>query len=189
MNLIAVFLAEGFEEIEAITVIDVLRRAAIDTLVVSITGKTEVTGSHGILVKAEVLFEEVDFERVEGMILPGGMPGSRNLKNHEGLNQRLTKFNQERKLLGAICAAPMVLGELGILNGKNVTCYPGFDQYLGLANLKSDPVVEDLNIITGCGAGAAIQFALRIVERLKGRELAEETGRKMMVPLFGSDSL
>jgi len=183
MKRIAVFLAEGFEEIEAVSVIDVLRRAAIDTLVVSITGKAEVRGSHGIVVKADLLFEGVDFERVEGMVLPGGMPGSGNLKNHEKLKQRLKQFNEENKLLGAICAAPMVLGELGILAGKDVTCYPGFEQYLVQANLKSEPVVEDLNIITGCGAGAAIQFALRIVERLKSRDLAEEIRSKMMVPL------
>jgi protein deglycase len=184
MNSIAVFLAEGFEEIEAVSIIDVLRRATIETLVVSVTGNLEIKGSHGIIVKADVLFEEVDFSRVEGMLLPGGMPGSQNLKNHEALRQRLTEFNHERKLLGAICAAPIVLGELGILDHKNATCYPGFNQFLGLANLKDTSVEEDQNVVTGRGAGVAVQFALKIVERLKGRELADTTGRKMMLPHY-----
>ena len=189
MNIIAVFLAEGFEEIEAVSIIDVLRRAAIETLVVSVTGNLEIKGSHDIIVKADILFEEIDFSRVDGMILPGGMPGSQNLKNHEALRQMLTAFNGEGKLLGAICAAPMVLGDLGILDHKDATCYPGFGQFLGLANLKDNPVVEDQNVITGSGAGVAVQFALKIVERLKGRELADTVGRKMMLPHKGQTDL
>ena len=122
MNQVTVHLAEGFEEIEAVTIIDVLRRAGIEVIIVSITGKHLVKGSHNIEVKADLLFEEVDYSKGDMIILPGGMPGSKNLNEHEGLKAQIIKYQANEKYLAAICAAPIVFGNLGILNGKSAVC-------------------------------------------------------------------
>lgn len=177
---IAVHLAEGFEEIEAVSIIDVLRRAEIETLVVSVTGNEEVTGSHGITISSDILFEDVDYSEVGMIVLPGGMPGAKNLKKHAGLGEQIIKFNKENKPLGAICAAPIVLGSLGILNNKNATCYPGFEEQLSGAHVTGNPVETAGKIITGRGPGVAIEFALKIVESVKGKELADELAQKMI---------
>ncbi len=180
---VAVHLAEGFEEIEAVSIIDVMRRANIRTQVVSVTGKKKVTGSHGIQITADILFEEADYNAVDMIILPGGMPGSANLKNHLGLGKQILQFNTSDKLLGAICAAPLVFGYLGILKNRNVTCYPGFENQLEGAIVTGADVETFGNIITAKGAGVAIKFALKIVETLKGKALADELANKMIVKL------
>ena len=180
MNKIAVHLAEGFEEIEAISIIDVLRRAEIETLVVSVSGNIEVIGSHEIKVIADILFNDVDYNTVEMIVLPGGMPGSTNLNSHEGLKSQILNFHNIGKALGAICAAPLVFGNLGILQDKKATCYPGFENQLLGANTTGNNVEQAGTIVTGKGAGVAIQFALKIVEMLKGKELADELGMKMI---------
>ena len=179
-EIVAVHMAEGFEEIEAISIIDVLRRARIETLVVSITGKKEVTGSHGIAIITDHLFDQVDYDRVGMIILPGGMPGSKNLLNHDALGNQILKFHEQGKLLGAICAAPIVFGNLNILKNKKATCYPGFENQLTGAEITGSNVEVDDNIITGKGAGIAIQFALQIVEKLKGKPLADELSEKLI---------
>src|SRR5690554_5279704 len=127
---VTVHLAEGFEEIEAVSIIDVLRRAGIETLIVSVTGKKEVTGSHNITITADSLFEDIDYSQIKMIVLPGGMPGAQHLKEHDALGKQIIKFNNEGKPVGAICAAPIVLGGLGLLKNKKATCYPGFEEQL-----------------------------------------------------------
>jgi 4-methyl-5(b-hydroxyethyl)-thiazole monophosphate biosynthesis len=181
MKPIYIHLAEGFEEIEAITIIDVLRRAALNILTVSVTGEQEVNGSHGIPVKADLLFEKVKYEEAQMIILPGGMPGSRNLMEHQGLRKQLLSFNESGKYIGAICAAPMVLGDLGILKGKNAVCYPGFEGNLKGAKVQTQPTVIDGNIITGRGVGAAHEFSLKIVSLLKGPEASLKLRQALLI--------
>jgi protein deglycase len=177
---VAVHLADGFEEIEAVSIIDVLRRAGIDTQVVSVTGNDEVTGSHNITIKADILLEDIDYDNVEMIILPGGMPGAKNLKKHEKLGEQILRFHQQDKHLAAICAAPIVFGSLGILNNRKATCYPGYEDQLAGANVTGAAVEVSDKIITGKGAGVAIQFALKIVEVLESKELADEIAEKMI---------
>ena len=182
MKKIAVHLAEGFEEIEAISIIDVLRRAEFNVEVVSITGKQVVTGSHQIKVTADKLFEDVDYSQIEMIVLPGGMPGATNLNNHKGLRKQILDFNKDGKPLGAICAAPLVFGQLGLLKGKNATCFPGFEKYLEGAKVTGADTETTGNIVTGKGAGVAVKFALKIVEELKGKKAADELADRMVVP-------
>jgi 4-methyl-5(b-hydroxyethyl)-thiazole monophosphate biosynthesis len=166
-----VFLAEGFEEIEALTPVDILRRAGIEVKTVGVTGKS-VRGSHGILVSADLEFADWNDANPEALILPGGMPGTRNL----GASQKLCELLVSQKntaLICAICAAPSVLGKLGLLNGKKATCFPGFEQELLGAQVQPVGVVTDGNIITGKGAGVAAEFAFAIVEKVKGKQEAE----------------
>jgi len=174
-------LAEGFEETEAVTIIDVLRRAGLNVISVSITGNRMVKGSHNIEIKADILFEEVDFASGEMIILPGGMPGSKNLNEHEGLRSQIIDYQKQGKYLAAICAAPIVFGNLGILKGKRVVCYPGYEAHLIGAEVRSTPFIVDNNIITGRGVGAALQFSLEIVRILKGEERALELRKAMLV--------
>lgn len=182
MKTIAVHLAEGFEEIEAISIIDVLRRAEFDVKIVSVTGNQEVAGSHQIKVTADTLFEDVDYSQIDMIVLPGGMPGAANLNKHNGLKDQILDFNKSGKPLGAICAAPMVLGQLGLLKNKNATCFPGFEKYLESANVTGADTETAGNIVTGKGAGVAIKFALKIVEEQKGKKAADELADRMVVP-------
>lgn len=181
MNKIAVHLADGFEEIEAVTIIDVLRRAEFEVTIISITQNLEVTGSHNIKITTDQLFEDTNYKTIDMIILPGGMPGSVNLNNHSGLRKEIIEFNINGKQLGAICAAPLVFGELGILKNKNATCYPGFETQLKGANTTGKNIELAGNIITGKGVGVTMQFALKIVEMFKGKKFAEELAAKMIV--------
>ena len=180
MKKVVVFLAEGFEEIEAISIIDVLRRASINVTTVSVTDDPQVTGSHNITVIADEVFKNTDFSVFDMLILPGGMPGAKNLNNHEGLKKQILQFNESGKPLGAICAAPLVFGQLGILKNKNATCFPGFEQYLEGANVTGTAKEVAGNIVTGKGAGVAIEFALQIVEILRDKKTAEELATRMI---------
>lgn len=178
---IAVHLAEGFEEIEAISIIDILRRAELEVLAVSVSGNMEVSGAHQIRIIADTLFEEVNYEEVFMIVLPGGMPGAANLDAHAGLKNQIRQFNQANRPLAAVCAAPMVLGNLGILNGKQAVCFPGFEKYLKDAEVLTVPVVESGNVITGRGIGAILEFALLIVKRAVSAEKSEEIARQILV--------
>lgn len=176
--MIYVFLADGFEEIEALTPVDVLRRAGFDVKTVGVTGKT-VTGSHNIPVVADITIEEVTDKDLQGVILPGGMPGTLNLENNDTVQQFADLAVKKGLLLGAICAAPSILGHKGILNGKNATCFPGFEESLIGAYVQDAFVVTDGNIITGKGAGAAMEFALALLEYLKDKQTSEELRKAM----------
>jgi len=181
MNDLYIHLAEGFEEIEAVTIIDVLRRAGLNVISVSVTGNRMVKGSHNIEMKADLLFDEVDFTSGEMIILPGGMPGSKNLNEHTGLKQQIIEYQKSGKYLAAICAAPIVFGNLGILNGKRAVCYPGYEAHLTGADVQSNSYIVDNNIITGRGVGAALNFSLEIVRILVGEERALQLRKAMLV--------
>jgi 4-methyl-5(b-hydroxyethyl)-thiazole monophosphate biosynthesis len=169
-----IFLADGFEEIEAIAPIDIFRRADIDVTTVSISNEKSVRGAHNIAVQADKLFKEVDFSTNDLLYLPGGMPGTRNLDAHEGLKELFLKQAGENKKIAAICAAPSILGKLGLLNGKEAICYPGFENQLAGATISKYKIVKSGKIYTAKGAGVAIQFALKLVEELKGKTLADK---------------
>lgn len=181
MTKIAVLLAEGFEEIEAVSIIDVLRRAEFKVSTISITENLTVNGAHNIKVIADQLFDVTNFNDFNMIVLPGGMPGATNLKNHPGLQKQIIDFHKNGKPLGAICAAPLVFGNLGILKNKKATCYPGFENQLVGAIATGENVELSGNIITGKGAGVAIEFALKIAEILKGKKLADDLAEKMIV--------
>lgn len=180
MKQVSVFLADGFEEIEGITVTDLLRRAGVKVWNVSVTGQKMVQGAHGIPVEADAVFEEMDFHKMDLLVLPGGMPGTIHLKEHEGLRVLLKKYYEEGRYLAAICAAPTVFGELGFLEGKEACCYPGMEDGLKGAKVSMEPVSVDKNLVTGRGLGTAIPFALKLIELLCGKEKAEEIGRAVV---------
>ncbi len=163
------FLDNGFEEIEAVTTIDLLRRAGVCLITVSMTGAMQVRGAHGVAVMADRLFEDTDFADAEMLILPGG---GVMLGEHENLCKLLVKHNTEDKQIAAICAAPAVLGKLGILDGKQATCYPGFEKTLGESYV-GGLVVESKNIITAKGPGLSSDFAFCLIEKLRGSEVAD----------------
>ena len=175
-----IFLADGFEEIEALTVVDLLRRAGIDITMFSIMGKKQVLGSHGIQVEADALLEDCDFDALDMVILPGGMPGTKNLDECKALTDAVVAFNGAGKLLAAICAAPTVYGHLGLLKGKKACCYPGREGELTGAEVQMSEVVADEGFITSRGMGTAIPFGLAIIEHYQGKEAAEDMGRKIV---------
>jgi protein deglycase len=181
MKQLYLFLATGFEEIEAIATIDILRRAGLDVKSVSITSEFKVTGAHGIAVEADCIYSEIEFSNAEMIILPGGMPGTKNLNAHEGLKAALTQQAKAGKPMAAICAAPMILGQLGILEGREATCYPGNEVHLKGAILSEYMVVQDGNIITASGPGVAAEFALQIVEHFLGEEKMEEISKALLL--------
>ena len=171
------FLANGFEETEAIGCLDVLRRAEIDVKTVGVGGK-EITGSHGVCVRADVCIDEISLEGLEGVILPGGMPGTTNLQADENVINAVKHCAKQGKLIAAICAAPMILGQLGILEGRIAVCYPGFEEHLKGARVDADAFVAiDGNVITGRGAGASMLFGARIADWFKagaGQEILDQ---------------
>ena len=172
--MIYVLLADGFEETEAIAPIDLLRRAKLSVCTVSITGTLAVRGSHGITVQADCTSSELgEPNDIELLLLPGGMPGTSNLFASPVVHSLLKKALVSDAYIAAICAAPMILGELGLLKGKSAVCYPGFEQHLHGATLAPCRSVCDGKIITAAGAGAAVDFALLIIEQLCGKSVAE----------------
>ncbi len=179
MSVIHVFFADGFEEVEALASVDVLRRADFKVVMTSVTGDRTVTGAHNVVIQCDELFEACDFSKAKQLVLPGGMPGAETLSNHKGLQDLLLKFNAEKLPIAAICAAPMALGKLGILEGRKATCYPGFESYLKGADYTANLVEEDGHIITGKGPGASLPFALKIVESLAGKETAQRIAEEM----------
>ncbi len=167
MKTIFIFLTTGFEEIEAVATVDVLRRAGLDAKTVSLTGERQVTAGHGVTVEADLLFAEADLREAEMLVLPGGTV---RFNEHEDMKRELAAFAGKGGKVAAICASPMVLGGLGLLKGRRATCYPGFEQYLTGAILQTDrAVVVDGNITTGRGPGLTIDFALELVEQVAGR--------------------
>lgn len=180
MKQISVFLADGFEEIEGLTVVDILRRAGLRVDTVSITGERIIRGSHQIDVQADCLFEEIDFSETDMLVLPGGMPGTRNLMNHKGLQELLRAYHEKGRYIAAICAAPSVFGRLGFLKGRRACCYPSFEEKLEGAEVVQEPVSVDGHIITSRGMGTAIPFALKLTALLCGEEKADEISRSII---------
>lgn len=180
MKKVVVFLAEGFEEIEALTVVDLLRRANVTCDICSLKGK-QAKGAHNIIIEADKVIDELDIIEYDGLILPGGMPGSTNLKECENIVTWVKEFNEKGRLVAAICAAPIVLGEAEIVKDRKVTSYPGFERELKEAIYCEEVVVEDNNIITSRGPATAIYFALKLVERLVDKDTADMLRKGIML--------
>ena len=179
--MVYVHLATGFEEVEALTVVDILRRANIDVQSVSIMGEKTVEGAHGINVEADILFEEADYANCEMIVLPGGMPGATNLEAHEGLMGNIREFSACGKKLAAICAAPLALGTAGVIEGKKATIYPGMEDRLKGATPTGDEVTVDGDVITGKGPAFAMEFALAIVGELKGATVRDQVATGLLL--------
>ncbi len=180
MSKLCIFMADGVEEIEALTVVDLSRRAGIDIDMVSIMGKKQIDGSHKIKFEADLLIEDMNPDDYDGLVCPGGLKGTENLMGDERVADLIRKFFSEGKLTAAICAAPTVLGAAGILEGKKATCYPGKEDGLTGAEKLTDKVVKDGTIITSRGMGTSIDFGLAIVEYLQDAKAAEELGKKIV---------
>ena len=174
MSRAAVFFGTGYEEIEALTVVDILRRAGVETTMVSVMGERNVVSSHNVKVEMDALINEVDFEKLDVIVLPGGMPGTKNLEACEALMEQVDAFVSQDKIVAAVCAAPSILGHRGLLRGKKACSYPTFESHLDGAQVLQEPAVSDGNIITGRGMGAAIPFGLAILEKLQGQEAAQK---------------
>lgn len=169
--MVYVFLADGFEDIEALAPIDILRRGEVEVTTVSITGSDYVESAHGVRMKADAKFEDIaNFDDADLLLLPGGMPGATNLARHDGVCAALTEQNEKGKYIGAICAAPMVLGKLGIVDGKRATCYPGFEKYLTGAEYTAELYTIDGNIITGRGPAASLPYGYALLSLFAGRD-------------------
>lgn len=178
--MVYVHLADGFEEVEALTIVDLLRRAGIEAKTVSIMKRKEVTGAHGITVMADMLFEDTDYEACEMIVLPGGMPGAEHLGNHEGLTKHIRCFAENDKYIAAICAAPMVFGAQGVLQGKKATIYPGMESLLTGAKCQTEQVVIDGKIVTSRGPATAMPFALTLIELLKDKNASGEVAAGLL---------
>lgn len=178
---VLVHFANGFEEVEAITPVDVLRRAGCEVVTVSVTGKREVTSRRGVTIVTDKLFDEKDYISADVIILPGGQPGADNLNAHAGLRKQIQSFHKQGRVVSAICAAPLVLGGAGILKGKKVTCFPGTETNLEGAICTGNMVEQDGNIITGKGPGAAMLFSLTLAEKLMGTSKVNELKKAMII--------
>lgn len=174
MKKVTVLLADGFEEIEALTVVDLLRRAKVYVDTVSITDDYTVRGAHGIPVQTEDLITEIDFKESDMIVLPGGMPGTTNLKEDENVRKAVQEAYDDGRYVAAICAAPTIFADMGLLKGKRATCYPDMESEIEDAYLTGAPVATDENIITSQGVGTAIDFALKLIEVLISEEKAVE---------------
>ena len=180
MSRTAIFIAEGFEEIEALTAVDLLRRAEIEIQMVSINGNRTVTGSHGITVQCDTLFENVELDSLDMIILPGGAPGTKNLDAFAPLKDRIREFDQQGRYISAICAAPGILGRMGLLKGRKACSYPTTEDQLDGAQVQHTETVISDHILTSRGMGTATAFGLAIVGRLQGEEKAEKLGRAIV---------
>lgn len=174
-------LADGFEEIEAISVIDTLRRAELGVVTVSLEQNLFVEGAHGVVIRADAELTDWDSSRLSGIICPGGLPGTNRLVEHQPLLAMIREMDQQEKLVAAICAAPRVLAAAGVLDGKHATCYPGCEGDLSMAKLLDQAVVKDGHLMTARAVGASLDFALTIVRFLKGEECFLKLQQSMMI--------
>lgn len=179
--MVYVHLADGFEEIEAVTILDVLRRGGIQAFFVSMEKEKLVHGAHGILIEADITFEKADYALCNMIVLPGGIPGTKHLMENEKLLTKIKEFDKQGKYLAAVCAAPMVFGAANILNGRNATIYPGMETYLKGAKASTNKVVTDGNIITSRGPGTSMEFALKIVEILMGQSVSDKLREDLII--------
>lgn len=176
-----VFLADGFEEIEAMAPVDVMRRAGMNVVTVSITDSQTVTGAHGVKVNADKLFKELTFDDAEWLVCPGGMPGAKNLAEYQPLTDLLVAHFDAGKKVAAICASPaLVLAPLGLLDSKAATCYPGMESNCSKSTMLDQYVVTDGNVVTGQGPAAAIEFGLTLVSITLGNAAADDISNGML---------
>ena len=176
----AIFLAEGYEEIEALAVVDIFRRAGIETDMVSISDELLTKGSHSIRVMADKLLKDANFEEYDMLVLPGGLKGMQNLEACEVLMEQIDAFYKSEKYIAAICASPSIFGRRGILEGREATVYPGFEEELKGAIVVDEQAVDSEHVITGRSMGGAIDFALLLVEKLLGEDKAEEIAEQIV---------
>ena len=186
MKRAAVLYADGFEEVEALVPVDILRRGKVDTVTVSIMGRKTVHGSHHIDIEADALLEETDLDLFDMIVFPGGKTGHQNLEACGPLMATVRKFDSEKKYIAAICAAPTILGRLGILKGRKATCYGGMEDALAGAEKLTDPVVVSDHIITSRGMGTSMEFGLKLLEVLTDKPTADAVGASVMIPGMGS---
>ena len=179
--MVYLFLGTGFEEVEAVATIDVLRRAEVELTTVSVMNERSVEGAHGVRIEADKMFDEVDCANAEMLILPGGMPGTLNLGAHEGLASVLRDQNKKGGWIAAICAAPSILGKMHFLRNQQAVCYPGFEDQLDEAFVSKERVMVSGNIVTSRGPGCTIEFALQLVTILKSEEVAKSVAESMLV--------
>ncbi|XZK75742.1 DJ-1 family glyoxalase III [Clostridium perfringens] len=185
MKKVLVFLAEGFETIEALSVVDVCNRAKVTCHACSLTENRTVNSAYGTMVLCDKLISDNDLETYDAIVLPGGMPGSTNLRDNEKVQSLIKKYNKENKIVAAICAAPIALAKAGVIEGKKVTSYPGFKEELGNVNyVEEDTVVVDGNIITSRGPATALVFGLEILKKLGYEKEAEEIREGMLINFF-----
>ena len=182
MKDLLVFLAEGFEEIEALTIVDVLRRADLKVDTVSISDRLEVKGAHDIKVFADKIFDEINIEDYRAMYIPGGQPGATNLKNDKRVLECANVFNDEERKVIAICAGPQVLDAAGLLKDEKFTCYPGVEERLKVKDPQNAAIVEENNIMTAMGPALAILLGVKLVETLASKEKAEEVAEGLLLP-------
>ena len=179
MSRVYIFLADGFEEIEALCPYDLLLRAGVDVKTVSINDTTLVTGTHNIRMYADLCIADISAnEDIDGIILPGGLPGADNLNNCQAVQDFITAAAEKDRLIAAICAAPYILGKRGLLRGKRATCFPGFEGRLESADYTAEKVEHDGNIITARGMGAAFDFGVEIIAHLMGEDIARQVAAK-----------
>ena len=176
MKRAVIFFADGMEECEGLITVDILRRAGIEVIMASVMGRIEVATSHGIIVKTDALIDDVDFDSIDLIILPGGRVGTENLRGNAMVRQKCLEFARYKRV-AAICAAPSVLAELGLLEGRQATCHPDFEAKMDGAKLTGGSVAVDGNMITGQGLGATFAFALTLVTELIGKEEAERIAK------------
>ncbi|MBQ7522135.1 MAG: DJ-1/PfpI family protein [Clostridia bacterium] len=181
--MIYVFLADGFEETEALTTVDILRRGGLELKTVAVgTENAVVCSSHGIKVVADIHEKDIDKNNLVGIVLPGGMPGTLNLEKSAVVSEYLTYCYDHNLIIGAICAAPSVLGKRGVLDGKKATCFPGFEKFLSKSDCNGDFAVTDGNIVTGKGMGATIPFALQLLELFTDKQKTQEVFSSLQCP-------
>ena len=180
MEAIFVFLADGFEDIEALATVDILRRGGLEVSTVSIMDDLCVTSAHGVKIEADMMFDDANMDNAAMLILPGGMPGSAHLRDYKPLQQLLLRQNEKGGYIAAICAAPMVLGNIGLLEGRRATCYPGCVGTMRGAEYTAELCTVDGNIITGEGPAAAFPFAYTLLDMLKGEGASEGLKEGMM---------
>jgi 4-methyl-5(b-hydroxyethyl)-thiazole monophosphate biosynthesis len=179
--MVYLFLGTGFEEVEAVATIDVLRRAEVELTTVSVMNERSVEGAHGVRIEADKMFDEVDCTNAEMLILPGGMPGTLNLGAHEGLVAAIREQNKKGRWIAAICAAPSILGKMHLLRNREAVCYPGFENQLEEAFVSQERVKVSGNVVTSKGPGCTIEFALQLATILKGEAVASMVSEGMLV--------
>lgn len=181
MSKVYEFLANGFEDIEALAPVDILRRGGVDVFTVSITGSEYVESCHGVTIKADLVFEDAgSFDDADLLMIPGGLPGATNLNEHEGVRKALRRQCDKGGFVAAICAGPMVLGSIGVLQGKKATCYPGFEKYLTGATYTAKLVEHDGNVITGEGPAASLPYGYHLLSLFTDRDKVEQLEEGMM---------
>jgi len=179
--MVYVFLAEGFEEVEALSPVDILRRCSVEVKTVGVGGKT-IVSSHKVPVVADITVDELTKDGLEAVILPGGMPGTLNLESSEAVQEYIDYAVENDLYVCAICAAPSILGHKNLLQGRKATCFPGFEKDLYGAKVSGKPAVADGKFITGKGAGAAVEFGLLIAAKLCGQKVSDNTRKSMQCP-------